>query len=119
MRIRGIRGAITVGEDRREAVVEATTRLLRAILDRNALEGAEVVSVIFTATEDLRSAFPAEAARAVGLHEVPVLCTKELSVDGALPMVVRVLVHAYLDRPMSDVEHVYLEGASELRRDLR
>lgn len=119
MRIRGIRGAITVEEDRREVVIEATSRLLREILERNALDADDVVSIIFTATDDLQSVFPAEAARVVGLAETPLLCTKELTVEGSMARVVRVLVHAHMDRSLADVHHVYLEGASALRQDLR
>ena|SRR5436190_23954475 len=116
--LRAARGAITVVRDSRESVLDATEELLREILQRNAIGADDVVSIIFTATADLRSAFPAEAARRMGLADVPLLCARELDVDGALPSVVRVLVHFSTSRPRSEVAHVYLEGARSLRDDL-
>jgi chorismate mutase len=116
--VRAARGAITVERDDRESVLGATERLLRELLRRNGIDGAEVVSILFTATDDLRSVFPAEAARRMGLADVPLLCARELDVEGALPSVVRVLIHFSTTRPRSEVEHVYLEGARTLRDDL-
>lgn len=118
MRVRGIRGAVTVEEDAEERILEATAGLLRELLARNELEPEDVVSIVFTATEDLRSAFPAAAARRVGLDRVPVLSARELDVPGAMPRVVRVLVHAHTERSLDEVAHVYLGEARELREDL-
>jgi chorismate mutase len=116
VRIRGLRGAIVVPEDTREAVLGATTRLVTEMMERNELEAASLVSVIFTTTPDLRSAFPAEAARRLGMTDVPLLCAAEIDVAGAMARVVRVLMHAETDR--SDISHVYLDGAESLRDDL-
>jgi chorismate mutase len=116
--VRAARGAITVDRDEREAILDATERLLRELLQRNAIERDDLVSVVFTATGDLRAAFPAEAARRMGLAEVPLLCARELDVRGAMPSVIRVLAHFHTVRPRSDVAHVYLEGARSLRDDL-
>ncbi len=116
--VRAARGAITVDQDGREAVLAATQRLLSELLQRNELEVADVVSIVFTATDDIRSAFPAEAARRMGLRSVPLLCARELAVDGALPGCIRVLMHFHTDRTPADVAHVYLEGARSLRDDL-
>ncbi|SRR6266542_2210051 len=116
--LRAARGAITVGRDARDAVLDATERLLRELLQRNEIEPDDVVSILFTATDDLRSVFPAEAARRMGLAGVPLLCARELDVEGALPSVIRVLVHFSTTRSRSEVEHVYLEGARSLRDDL-
>ncbi len=116
--MRAARGAIVVPEDSPAAVLEATERLLRAIIERNAIETEDLVSVLFTATEDLRSAFPAEAARRMGLGLVPLLCAREIDVEGSMPSVVRVLVHFRSDRSLSEVEHAYLDGAESLRDDL-
>src|SRR6266542_5787094 len=91
--VRAARGAITVDRDERGAVLDATERLLRTLLERNEIEPDDVVSILFTATDDLRSVFPAEAARRMGLAGVPLLCARELDVEGALPSVIRVLVH--------------------------
>jgi len=116
--IRAARGAIRVTADTKEAVLAATERLLAEMLSRNALDPEHLVSVFFTSTPDLRSVFPAEAARRMGLTAVPLLCAAEIPVDGAMPSVVRVLVHFQSDRSLRDVEHVYLDGAEALRDDL-
>lgn len=118
MRVRGIRGAVTVEEDAEERVLAATAGLLRELLERNELDADDVVSIVFTATDDLRSAFPSTAARRVGLDRVPVLCARELDVRRAMPRVVRVLLHAYTERSLDEVAHVYLGEARKLRGDL-
>lgn len=114
--VRAVRGAIVVSEDAAPVVLAATERLLRELLDRNGSRHEDLISVIFTATEDLTSAFPAEAARRMGLADVPLLCAREIAVRGALPRVVRVLVHVETDRPR--LTPVYLDGAEALRDDL-
>ena len=116
--VRAARGAVTVGRDEPEAVLDATERLLRELLQRNGIGGDDVVSIVFTATDDLRSVFPAEAARRMGMADVPLLCARELDVEGAMPSVIRVLVHFLTPKPRSEVAHVYLDGARGLRDDL-
>jgi chorismate mutase len=118
-KVRAARGAIHVAEDATGSVLSATERLLSAMLERNGVAGDDIVSVFFTATDDLRSAFPAEAARKMGLGHVPLLCAREIPVEGAMPMVVRVLMHFYTERPPDQVTHTYLDGAESLRDDLR
>ena len=118
MTVRAIRGAIRVSEDSKDAVLDATEKLVRRIIERNALETEQLVSIFFTATEDISSVFPAEAARRMGLTAVPLLCAREIGVRGAMPLVIRVLVHCNADRRLADVEHVYLDGAEALRDDL-
>ncbi len=118
MRVRAARGAIVVGEDRAEVLLASTERLLSELLRRNGVEREDLVSILFTATDDLRSAFPAEAARRMGLGKVPLLCAREIPVEGSMPRVVRVLMHFHSDRSLQDVEHVYLDGAGSLRDDL-
>jgi chorismate mutase len=118
MRVRAARGAIVVGEDEAEVLLEATSRLLETMLDRNAIPREELVSILFTVTDDLRSAFPAEGARRIGLGRVPLLCAREIPVAGSMPSVVRVLMHFHSDAAMDEVEHVYLDGAEILRDDL-
>jgi chorismate mutase len=117
MPLRALRGAITVERNDAEAILSATERLVRAILERNDLEPAALVSCIFTATEDLDAEFPAVAARRVGLTGTPLLCARELPVPGALPRVIRVLVHYYADDGHQS-QHVYLGEAHTLRSDL-
>ncbi|MEX0756256.1 MAG: chorismate mutase [Actinomycetota bacterium] len=118
MRVRGARGAIRVPEDRSEVVLEATSRLVGEILDRNAIATDDLVSMLFTTTDGLSSVFPAEAARRMGLGRVPLLCAREIPVEGAMPNVIRILVHFHSDRGLDEVEHVYLDGAESLRDDL-
>ena len=119
MEVRAARGAIVVGEDRREVLHEASARLVQEMMGRNGLEAADLVSIFFTATSDLVSGFPAEGARALaGLPGVPLLCAREIDVEGAMPRVVRVLMHFNDDRPASEITHVYLDGAEALRDDL-
>lgn len=116
--MRAVRGAICVAEDSAEAVLSATARLLAEVLRRNAVEPADIVSAFFTATEDLVSAFPAEAARRMGLGAVPLMCAREIPVQGSMPRVVRVLMHFHTERSQAEVVPVYLEGAESLRDDL-
>ena len=117
-RIRALRGAITLEADTKDQVIERTARLLQAMLERNAASKADLVSIIFTATGDIRSEFPAAAARSIGLSDVPLLCARELDVDGAISLCIRVLLHFYTDKEPATLRHVYLEGAVPLRTDL-
>jgi chorismate mutase len=118
MMVRAARGAIVVSEDVPEQVLAASERLVRTMLDRNAIETEDLISILFTATSDLRSAFPAEAARRMGLGLVPLMCAQEIPVEGSMPSVVRALMHFHTDRELGDVSHVYLDGAESLRDDL-
>lgn len=118
MRVRGARGAILVEKDDADVVLSTTQRLLDAMIDRNGVGPDDIVSVLFTATNDLRSAFPAEAARRMGLGRVPLMCAREIPVEGSMPRVVRVLMHFYTELDAPEVAHVYLEGAESLRDDL-
>ena len=118
MRVRAARGAIVVARDDAETLLAATGRLLQALLERNDVDRAELISILFTVTDDLRSGFPAEAARGMGLGLVPLLCAREIPVKGAMPSVVRVLAHFHSERALDEVVHVYLDGAESLRDDL-
>jgi chorismate mutase len=118
MRVRAARGAIVVGKDDADVLLDATSRLLQTMIDRNAIPRGDLVSILFTVTDDLRSAFPAEGARRIGLGRVPLLCAREIPVEGSMPSVVRVLMHFHTDVAMDEVEHVYLDGAESLRDDL-
>jgi chorismate mutase len=115
-RVKGVRGAIQVQADTAELVKLATVKLVSEMVARNGLTPEDMVSVIFTTTPDLTSIFPAAAARDLGLGSVPLLCASEIDVPGALPRVVRVLMHTYTDA--SEVVHVYLDGAQVLRQDI-
>jgi chorismate mutase len=118
MRVRAARGAITVASDDGPTLLDATGRLLAAMLERNDVVVEDLVSILFTVTDDLRSVFPAEAARRMGLGAVPLLCAREIPVEGSMPRVVRILLHFHSDRPLTGVAHVYLDGAESLRDDL-
>lgn len=115
---RAVRGAIQVDADERDQVLAATTELLTEVLVRNALTAEDLISVVFTATPDLVSEFPAYAARQMGITDVPLLCASEISVAGAMPRVLRLLAHVDTDRPRAELRHVYLRGAAQLRTDL-
>ena len=110
-----IRGATTVERDSRELISEATRELLRELIAANALEAEQIVSAIFTMTADLRSEFPALAAREMGWHEVPLLCTVEIDVPGSQQRCIRVLLHVNSPRTRAQVKHVYLREAVTLR----
>lgn len=118
MAVRAVRGAIQVEEDDRAQVLDATTELLTEVLERNGLSSEDLISVIFTATPDLTSEFPAYAARQMGITDVPLLCASEIAVPGAMPRVLRLLAHVDTDRSRHDLRHVYLRGAAALRTDL-
>ncbi len=118
MAVRAVRGAIQVDADERDLVLEATTELVSTVLERNGLSKDDLISVVFTATPDLVSEFPAYAARQLGLTDVPLMCASEIAVPGAMPRVVRLLAHVETDLPRSGIVHAYLRGAAALRRDL-
>jgi chorismate mutase len=117
MRLHALRGATTVHANDAEAILDATDTLMRAVLERNALAAGDLVSCIFTLTEDLDAEFPAVAARRIGLSAVPLLCAREIPVPGSLPRVIRVLIHCYLAAGR-EPQHVYLNEAARLRLDL-
>ena len=119
MSVRGIRGAIAVQRDEAGAILEATRELLLAILEANPnLEPADIGSVIFTLTEDLTAAYPAQAARDLGWQLVPLLCGREIPVPDGLPLCIRVLVHWNTSLPQEAIQHVYLGKAACLRPDV-
>lgn len=115
---RAIRGAVSVIADEPPAIVAATEELLGAMLERNEVAAGDVVSIIFTATPDLTSEFPAAAARRLGLSDVPLLCAAEIAVPGALARCVRILLHVESEKGHGELEHVYLGAAKSLRADL-
>ena len=117
VRLRALRGAITVDRNDADAIVGATEELVHEVMERNELDAEDLVSCIFTCTNDLDAEFPALAARRLGLDRVPLLCAREIDVPGALPRVIRLLVHCYAE-PASPARHVYLREAVALRRDL-
>jgi chorismate mutase len=116
--LRAVRGATTVDEDSPEAITGRVVILLTRIMERNELAEDDIVSILFTATEDIVSIFPAAAARTMGLGAVPLICARELAIVGSVPRCVRVMLHVSTERPRDEIHHVYLEGAQGLRDDL-
>ena len=118
MAVRAIRGAVQVDANERAAILDGTTDLVTEVMTRNGLVPDDVISVVFTTTPDLTAEFPALAARKIGFHDVPLLCASEIAVPGAMPRVVRLLMHVETAKPRSELEHVYLRGAAALRLDI-
>jgi chorismate mutase len=117
-RVWALRGATTVDEDTDEQVTQRTQALLKALLERNGISHDQIISVVFTSTDDVRSAFPATAARGIGFGDIPLLCARELGIAGSQPRCIRVMMHVEMFPPPAQFHHVYLEGARGLRDDL-
>lgn len=118
MLTRGIRGATTVKANTREAILEATSELLKAMVEANGIDLQDVASAFFTSSPDLNAEFPALAARQMGWADVALLCGHEMNVPGALNMCLRILLHVNTERKASEIVHVYLHGAKVLRPDV-
>ena len=120
MAVRGIRGAISVDADEPQQIRDATRELITEILARNDISDFDdVISAVFTTTQDLVSVFPAEAARHIGMTTVPLLCALEIPVTGSMPRCIRILLHVNTDRKPAEIEHVYLREARKLRPDVK
>lgn len=117
-RVRALRGATTAASDEPDAIVAATTTLLETMLTRNDARPDDLISIVFTATDDLTAEFPAAAARSLGLAHIPLLCAREMAVPGDVKRCIRVLMHLYTDRDYASLRHVYLGEARQLRTDL-
>ena len=118
MSVRAVRGATQLESDTREQVLDRVAELVQEVMSANDLSVDDFISVIFTATSDVVSEFPAYAARQLGFGEVPLLCARELEIEGSMPRVVRLLAHVESEAPRSEITHVYLHGAATLRSDL-
>ncbi len=118
MRVRAVRGATQLEEDSREHMLERVAEMVTGVMEANDLTVDDFISIVFTATSDLTSEFPAYAARQLGFDDVPLICARELEVEGSMSRVVRMLAHVESHLARSEVTHVYLHGAAGLRRDL-
>lgn len=116
--LRALRGATTVDADTPEQVQERVVALLREMFARNGVDHDDLVSIVFTATDDVHSVFPATVARTIGLGDVPMLCARELDIAGATERCIRVLMHVESPKHRAELRHVYLHGATQLRDDL-
>jgi len=118
VKVLALRGATTIEENTKAEVDAKTQRLVEEMLERNAIAHDDLVSIIFTATDDITAEFPATAARALGLGDVPLLCARELGIGHGKPFTIRVMMHFYGEQERNALHHVYLEGARSLRDDL-
>jgi len=118
MAVRAVRGATQLEHDTREHMLDRVAELVGDVMSANSLEVDDFISIIFTATSDLHSEFPAYAARQLGFSDVPLICARELEIEGSMPRVVRLMAHVETEMPRAEVTHVYLHGAAQLRRDL-
>ena len=118
MAVRAVRGATQLEEDTREHMLDRVAELVTDVMTANGLEVDDFISIIFTATSDLVSEFPAYAARQLGFSDVPLVCARELEIEGSMPRVVRMMAHVETHLARAEVTHVYLHGAARLRRDL-
>lgn len=118
MAVRAVRGATQLEQDTREHMLDRVAELVTDVMAANDLAVDDFISIIFTATSDLVSEFPAYAARQLGFSDVPLVCARELEIEGSMPRVVRLMAHVETDLPRAAVTHVYLHGAANLRRDL-
>ncbi len=116
--VRALRGATTVDADTPDQITARTVTLLEEMFERNGVDHDDLISILFTVTEDLTSAFPAAGARTIGLGDVPLLCAREIPVPGSMQRCIRVLAHLNTDRARNELRHIYLEGAVSLRDDL-
>lgn len=118
MAVRAVRGAIQLDHDDRDHLLAGVTELIKSVLEQNGFAADDLISMLFTATPDLRSEFPALAARELGIVDVPLMCAAEIDVAGAMPRVVRLLAHVETPRSRGEIQHIYLGGATALRRDI-
>ena len=116
--VRALRGATTTDADTPEQIAERTVALLTEMFARNEVDHEDLISITFTVTQDLTSAFPATGARSIGLGDVPLLCANEIPVPGSAPRCIRVLALLTTERSREEMRHIYLEGAVGLRDDL-
>ena len=120
LRVEALRGAITLDTDSREEVLVRTAQMLGELLQRNDLQPDDIISMLFTATADITSEFPAAAVRKAGISDVPMVRARELGIVGEsnIPLCIRVMAHVYTERPRAALRHAYLRGARQLRSDL-
>ena len=118
MSVRAVRGATQLEEDDRDHMLDRVAEMVLDVMESNDLAVDDFISVIFTATSDLVAEFPAYAARQLGFGEVPLICARELEIEGSMPRVVRMLAHVESDLSKPEITHCYLHGAATLRKDL-
>lgn len=118
MTVRAVRGAVTVDENSMVEIIDETKSLLKSMIEENNIDQEDMISIIFSVTKDLDAAFPAVAARQLGLTDVALFCTSEMDVPGSLPKCIRVLMHINSEKKNSEIINIYLKDAKVLRPDL-
>ena len=118
MGVRAIRGAITIENNTKQEIYDATEELLTEIIKSNEIQYDDIISIIFTVTKDITAGFPAYAARKMGFTNIPLMCSNEMDVPGSLKKCIRVLLHFNTEKSLDEIKHVYLKGARVLRPDL-
>lgn len=118
MATRGVRGAITVKKNEKDAIVFATEMLLEKIISVNKIKVEDIAAVIFSVTSDLTKEFPAIAAREMGWLYTPLMCTNEIDIEGSLKKCIRVMMIVNSDKSQDKMKHIYLDEAQKLRPDL-
>lgn len=113
-----VRGATTVEYDNKEEMLASTTELIEKILESNKIKVEDIISVIFTCTRDLKSSYPSEAARNLGIIHAGLLCFQEMYVEGSMEKCIRILMHVNSEKKQSEVQHIFLNRAISLRPDL-
>ncbi|MFN8015101.1 MAG: chorismate mutase [Acidimicrobiia bacterium] len=113
-----IRGATTCSQNTKEDITSATQALVKEMIDKNSLDQSQIISILFSATRDLTKEFPATAARGLGLDDIPLMCAQELEIEGSMPRCIRVMMHVDADISRSEVSHIFLGEAKNLRKDL-
>jgi chorismate mutase len=116
--MRGVRGAVCAAANSREAIFEATKKLLIHMFAKNEIDAENIASIFITATPDLTADFPAYAVREMGLSKIPLMCATEINVPGTLQRVIRVLIHVETDKKQNEIRHLYIGDAARLRPDL-
>jgi chorismate mutase len=116
--VRAVRGATQLETDSREHMLDRVAEMVRDVMTSNELAVEDFISIIFTATSDLHAEFPAYAARRLGFDDVPLICARELEIEGSMPRVVRMMAHVETHLTRAEITHAYLHGAAALRRDL-
>ena len=115
MSVRAFRGATCLDADSFDEMTDAVVELVAEVLAKNSLTDDDLISIIFTSTNDLVSGFPATALRTAGFADVPLMCATEIPVPGSPERTIRVLIHAESDLARPQVNHVFLRGADVLR----
>ncbi len=115
---RGVRGATTIEQNTQDQILSATQTLLITMLTQNQIDFQDIASILFTTTADITAAYPAKAARELGMQLVPLLCFQEMQVEGSLPFCIRILIHWNTSQPQDEIQHIYLNQAQQLRPDL-